>query len=164
MERCEKMTSRRAIIIYISFLTSLYFVQEITENSSSMIIFTSAYLLQWFHDWICLIFFELCFHSFYYKSLMDLIYLNMFHSIIMIQFCYFKRCVITLMYNWVLDIPMCNRYIPIWQRFFNVVSDIRGVCLSDDFRMTYIWLNNHMIQSTMVLLSNVHHYLKLYMK
>lgn len=120
------MNTRQAII-YFSFLSSVYFVQEIKDNSSSIVIFTSAYLLQWFHDWICFIFFDLFLNAVYSKSIIDLIYLNILHAVIMIQFCYYKRCVITLIYNWILDIPMCNRYIPIWQRCFNLVHDIRGI-------------------------------------
>lgn len=109
--------------IYFSFFSSLYFLKEIQENSTSIIIFVNAYLLQWVHDWICFIFFN----TIYSKSVMNLLYLNILHSIIMIQFCYYKRCVITLMYNWMLNIPMCNRYIPIWQRCFNLIHEIQGI-------------------------------------
>ena len=149
------------IAICLSFLSSLYFINEIQKNSKSNIISINAYILQWFHDWICFIFFDLFIQSIYSKSIINLIFLNILHSIIMIQFCYYKRCIITLIYNWMLDLPMCNRYIPIWQRCFNIIHDIHGICILDEFRMTYIWLNNQIIQSSIVLFSNIYN-LKFY--
>jgi hypothetical protein len=142
----------------ISVLTGCYFIDEIKTYSSSISTFFLAYIIQVFHDWVCVFFLLLFLYSFYYHNLSYILFLNILHSIIMILFCFYKRCVLTLLYNYLLDIPMCNRYIPIWQRVFNVLYDTQSCIHHDEYKMTYIWLNNHILQSSIVLLSNIKYF------
>jgi hypothetical protein len=57
-----------------------------------------------------------------------------------------------------MGIEMCHRYIPIWQRSYNVFfHSLTGneVCIND-YRNTYLWLNNHILQSFLVFSSNAY--------
>lgn len=147
----------------ISMLTSCYFIEEISTYAPSIVIYILAYIIQVIHDWICVCFIFLFFGSIYHQKISYLLLLNIFHSCIMILFCFYKRCVLTLLYNFILDIPMCNRYIPIWQRIFNLIYDPQSCLNDDEYKMTYLWLNNHILQSFIVLLANtkylyIYHY------
>jgi hypothetical protein len=60
--------------------------------------------------------------------------------------------VLTLLYNHVMDFPMCRRYVPIWQRVFNhfLLASSPLTCPLEHYRNTYMWLNNHILQSGLV--------------
>lgn len=55
-------------------------------------------------------------HSF--RNIVYLHLLNCLHGVIMMLFCYYKRCILTLLYNHVTGIDMCTRYIPLWRSVF----------------------------------------------
>lgn len=152
--------------MYVSLLaglgTSLYFVPEIIEYSgsgySSPLLFIGGLSVQALHDAVCIFFFVLFLGSFKKESFHPLLALNCLHCIIMMLFCYYKRCVLTLLYNHMMGIDMCRRYIPIWQRVYNVFfHSLTGheVCIND-YRNTYLWLNNHILQSFLVFSSNAY--------
>jgi hypothetical protein len=137
--------------LLIGGITSIYFIPEIYNNSSSILIFSLAYLTQVLHDGVCVLIILLFLSS---QRKNNIIYLNILHSIIMICFCYYKRCILTLVYNHILNLDMCKRYIPIWQRGFNVLIDSAEICNKDEYKNTYLWLNNHIFQSIAVLMAN----------
>lgn len=114
--------------LFIGFLSSFYFLEEIyNANPSSYvwILKPVAFANQVVHDGVCVYFFCLTISSLW--SLRNLLLLNVLHGLIMALFCYYKRCVLTLVYNYFLDLPMCSRYIPIWQRCFNMIT-VSNVC------------------------------------
>lgn len=104
--------------------------------------------LQALHDAVCILFFALYIHSF--RNIVYLHLLNCLHGVIMMLFCYYKRCILTLLYNHVTGIDMCTRYIPLWQRAYNILSrpvGLQEICFLEEYRTTYLWLNNHILQS-----------------
>jgi hypothetical protein len=145
-----------------SSVTALYFIPEIIQYSESRIsLFVGGFIVQALHDAVCIFFFLLFVSSFRARTCLYLAYLNCLHGIIMMLFCYYKRCILTLIYNHMMGIEMCQRYIPIWQRFYNVVSLDHQTC-HNDYRNTYLWLNNHILQSLLVFISNVYHLVFIY--
>ena len=141
--------------LLIGFFSSFYFLEEIYNAaplSGAWFLKPTAFATQVVHDGVCVYFFCLTISSLW--SLRNLLLLNILHGLVMALFCYYKRCVLTLVYNYLLDLPMCSRYIPIWQRCFNMMT-APTVCSLDSYRYTYLWLNNHIIQSMIVLLANL---------
>jgi hypothetical protein len=132
----------------------LYFIEEISKNVSNPLLAIFSLTIQTLHDAVCILFVILFLRTCYYRSNYYLLNLNMLHCIVMMLFCYYKRCVLTLVYNYLLNLPMCSRYIPIWQRCFNMLTT-PTVCSLESYRYTYLWLNNHIIQSLIVLLANL---------
>jgi hypothetical protein len=94
----------------VGLVTSLYIVPEIIEHTS-MSLFVVALGLQALHDAVCILFFALYIHSF--RNIVYLHLLNCLHGVIMMLFCYYKRCILTLLYNhnYVTGIDMCMHYI-----------------------------------------------------
>lgn len=150
--------------LFLGAITSLYFIPEIYKHSDNIIIFLFAYNIQIIHDAICILLILLissCFKTHKngdFEQSNNIIYVNILHSTIMICFCYYKRCVLTLLYNYILDIDMCIRYIPIWQRIFNtILNNSELFCYEiEEYKNTYLWLNNHIFQSLLVLCSNIY--------
>jgi len=135
-------------------ISALYFIPEIMDHSrNNILVFISSFFIQAVHDGVCLLFLILFMNTLYHKNFQTLLHLNLLHCVIMICFCYYKRCVLTLLYNYILNIDMCNRYIPIWQRVYN--RTLSKYCMND-YTTTYLWLNNHILQSSMVLFSNLY--------
>jgi hypothetical protein len=160
----QEITTMVKLLILRSFIigciTSIYFIPEIVQYTpSSIFLFTTAFIIQGLHDGVCLLFFGLYINSFR-DTLIYLHLLNCLHGVIMMLFCYYKRCVLTLVYNHVIGIDMCTRYIPIWQRFYNYITPqlVNETCFLDDYRTTYLWLNNHILQSMLVFSTNVYHW------
>jgi hypothetical protein len=61
-----------------------------------------------------------------------------------------------------MGIEMCQRYIPIWQRGYNLFFEGTGQPLcGSDYRTTYLWLNNHILQSMLVFSSNAYRYVRM---
>ena len=140
-------------------LTSLYFIPEILYYSSGFpLLFVGGFLVQTLHDAVCIFFFLLFMESFRNDTVTPLLALNCLHCIIMTLFCYYKRCILTLVYNHMMGIEMCQRYIPIWQRGYNLLFENVGppLCGGSDYRTTYLWLNNHILQSMLVFSSNAY--------
>ena len=143
--------------VVIGFVTATYFLPEIfTYASHSPLKILSGYLVQALHDAVCLLFFHLYLASFG-RDVRFLLSLNCFHGIIMMLFCYYKRCILTLLYNHMMGIDMCHRYMPIWQRLYNFsFTTTPATCSLDSYRNTYLWLNNHILQSGLVFSTNVY--------
>jgi hypothetical protein len=134
----------------IASFTSLYYMPEIVANFSSFSSLVGATLVQILHDAICILFVIIIIDIFYRRSLKQLLYLNIMHCSAMGLFAYYKRCILTLLYNELLSLPMCSRYIPIWQRFLTAISND---CLAD-IETTYLWLNDHIIKCIIVGIAN----------
>lgn len=145
--------------------TSLYFIPEIMYYSSGFPLhIVTGFLVQTLHDAVCIFFFLLYIESFRHDTMTPLLALNCLHCIIMTLFCYYKRCILTLVYNHMMGIEICQRYIPLWQRgynlFFESLAAESSTCINE-YRNTYLWLNNHILQSLLVLSSNAYRYLRI---
>jgi hypothetical protein len=140
--------------LFLGFVSSLYFIQEIGKNVTNPLLGVFSLTVQTLHDGVCILFVLLFFKTCYYRSNYYLLHLNMLHCIVMMLFCYYKRCVLTLLYNYTLGLDSCVRYIPIWQRLYNWFSINQKVCVADSYHNTYLWLNNHIFQSFIVFLTN----------
>ena len=145
----------------IGFVTSMYFFSEISQQSKGWGQALAGFFIQWIHDAVCLVFFAFFLQSFRssFRGWQSLLLLNGLHGVIMILFCIYKRCVLTLLYNHVMDFPMCRRYVPIWQRLFNhfLLASSPLTCPLEHYRNTYMWLNNHILQSGLVWTANMYH-------
>jgi len=140
--------------LLLGTVTALYFVPEIFQYSHHAVgTIVLAYLIQVLHDAVCVYLFALFLRCAYTRLPIDLCRLNIMHTIIVGLFCYYKRCVLTLWYNHVLGIEMCTRYIPIWQRTVNLIGP--SSCPPESWQTTYLWLNNHILQTMLVLTANV---------
>jgi hypothetical protein len=138
---------------HVACLTSLYYIDEIYVSSRTLVHFFLAYLVQALHDWVCLYF--VCIYVYAFQKKTFYIQLNSLYTLIMFLFSVYKRCVLTLVYNYILGLPMCTRYIPLWQRLVHMTS--RTLCVEDDrYKTTYLWLNDHIFQSCMMILVNVY--------
>jgi hypothetical protein len=144
--------------LFLGFFSSLYFIQEISENVTNPFFRIFSLTIQTLHDAVCILFVILFFRTCYYRSNYYLLNLNMLHCIVMMLFCYYKRCVLTLLYNHTLGLDSCVRYIPIWQRLYNWLYVGETVCATDTYHNTYLWLNNHIFQSFIVFLTNLYIY------
>ena len=135
-----------------SITSVLYYGREIVELSPTIYIGISALVVQGLHDAVCIAF--LLLYMYCVVRLRDyerLILLNGFYTIIMCLFSFYKRCILTLMYNDLLSLPECTRYVPIWRRIYNSVHPF--VC--DEEKTTYLWLNDHVFQSGLMVVLNV---------
>lgn len=137
----------------MGMITSLYFLPEIIGHFKSFDKLILAYLVQGVHDGICILFLWLGISCFY--DMRYIMYINTMYSLVMICFAFYKRCVLTLLYNHILDLPACNRYIPIWQRILDVLfyEPMKNQC-RHDVNHTYLWLNDHIVQSFFMLMIN----------
>jgi uncharacterized membrane-anchored protein YitT (DUF2179 family) len=141
--------------LVIGTVTSLYFLPEVSRASVSFPFRVLAFVVQIMHDGVCMLFFELCVRSWQFPASESFLLLNVLHTVIMGLFCFYKRCILTLLYNHVLGIDMCRRYIPIWQRAANQLILSSSHCHVDEWRTTYLWLNNHIIQTMLVGIINL---------
>lgn len=124
---------------------------EIVERSPHVLVALAAVVIQSLHDAVCIAFFAL-----YLSCLRDnrrVAVLNTFYTILMCSFSIWKRCVLTLAYNRVLGLPACTRYVPLWQRVYNSLPV--ATCADDPLRATYLWLNDHVFQSGLMVLLNL---------
>lgn len=138
--------------LFASCLTSMYYIDEIYVSSETFIHFFVAYLVQASHDWVCVYFVCIYFYAFY--SPYYYVQLNLLYTRIMFLFSVYKRCILTLLYNHVLGLLMCTRYIPLWQRAVHITSST--LCVEDDrYKTTYLWLNDHIFQSCMMIFVNL---------
>ena len=155
--------------LWIGNITALYFLPEIYNHfHGNFFTFGVAFLLQAFHDAICIYFFLLCISCIRTNNQSYILCLNILHTMIMGLFCFYKRCVLTLWYNQILNIDMCKRYIPIWQRSINFIytsfmslsssNSCKNLDGSDqqEWQLTYLWLNNHIIQTSLVGMVNIY--------
>ena len=157
----SSMKTSVSLSLLAGTLTSLYFVPEVQYYSTGFpLLFFIGMSIQAIHDAVCIFFFVLFVGSFRNDSVRPLLTLNCLHCVIMTLFCYYKRCILTLLYNHLMGIEMCQRYIPIWQRGYNLFFKGVGqsICWSD-YRTTYLWLNNHILQSMLVFSSNAYRFL-----
>jgi len=123
---------------------------EIVDRSPDLLVAVAAILVQSVHDAVCLAFFML-----YLSCLRDsrhLAVLNAFYTLLMFSFSLCKRCLLTLAYNRLLGLPMCTRYVPLWQRFYNSTA---ASCADDPLRATYLWLSDHVFQSGLMVVLNL---------
>jgi hypothetical protein len=146
-------------------VTSLYFVPEVRYYSAGFPLhFFIGMSIQALHDAVCIFFFVLFVGSFRNDSVRSLLTLNCLHCVIMTLFCYYKRCILTLLYNHLMGIEICQRYIPLWQRgynlFFESLATESSTCINE-YRNTYLWLNNHILQSLLVFSSNAYRYVRM---
>ena len=149
-----------SLSLFAGIVTSLYFIPEVRFYSTGFpLLFFIGLSIQALHDAICIFFFVLFVGSFRKNSVHTLLTLNCLHCVIMTLFCYYKRCILTLLYNHMMGIEICQRYIPIWQRGYNLLFQRlipdSSTCIND-YRNTYLWLNNHILQSMLVLSSNAY--------
>jgi len=145
--------------ITIGIFTSLYFIPEIYNRMTNPFWGICSYGIQVIHDAVCILFVILFLRTIRHRSNYYLINLNMFHCIVMMFFCYYKRCILTLIYNDLLGLETCERYIPIWQRGYNLIHLDPQTCNKDTYHYTYLWLNNHILQSFLVFLTNLYIFL-----
>lgn len=139
------------ISLFGGSITGLYYLEEISKYSKNIPVFLASYFIVSLHDAVCIFFILTFLHA--YHNISFFITLNVLYTFIMFLFSIYKRCVLTLLYNYVLGLPMCVRYIPIWQRIFSQVSS--SFCTNDDkYKTTYLWLNDHIFQSGMMLFMN----------
>jgi hypothetical protein len=140
----------------IGLMTAVYFIPQIVQQlRTSPLLVTGCYLVQASHDAVCVLFFDLYLRSFG-SDPRYLLCLNCLHGIIMMLFCYYKRCILTLLYNHMMGIDMCERYVPLWQRVVNLFMDAsKEICPVESYRNTYMWLNNHILQSGLVFSANI---------
>jgi len=134
-------------------ITCLYYASEIFTLSKNPLQFLVSYAIQSFHDAVCIYFilvFCLSYHSKTYY-----IQLNCLYTFIMFLFSIYKRCILTLLYNHTLGLPMCTRYVPIWQRIRILQNPLYQLCQNDLYKSTYLWLNDHIFQSGMMILINL---------
>lgn len=145
-------------LVVSSIFTSFYYIPEIYENANTIFIFGTSFGIQILHDFICFYFAYLLLFSMFYNS--KLIELTLFYCSIMFLFSIYKRCVLTLLYNYILNIPSCTRYIPIWQRILKIIP---VHCANNDpaYNTTLSWLNDHILQSGAMLFINLRWYLAL---
>lgn len=144
-------------------LTATHFLPEILSSGCRSMICTVAYGIQILHDGVCIYFFLVFLGCLRTRDPKTLCILNMMHCVIIGLFCYFKRCVLTLGYNHVLGIDMCTRYIPIWQRTANVAYRVMiSSCPAESWETTYLWLNNHILQTVLVLVANAGYAVKMF--
>jgi hypothetical protein len=144
--------------IKIGIFTSLYFIPEIVNHMKNPFLGIFSFGIQVVHDAVCILFVILFYRTIRHRSSYYLINLNMFHCIVMMFFCYYKRCILTLIYNDLLGLESCVRYIPIWQRGYNLFYLDSQICNKDTYHNTYLWLNNHILQSFIVFLTNLYVY------
>jgi hypothetical protein len=122
--------------LFLGFFSSLYFIQEISENVTNPFFRIFSLTIKTLHDAVCILFVILFFRTCYYRSNYYLLNLNMLHCIVMMLFCYYKRCVLTLLYNHTLGLDRCVRYIHIWQRLYNWLYVGESVCVTDTYHNT----------------------------
>lgn len=138
---------------YIGMISSIYFLPEIIIHSKNTRDLFISYVIQSFHDGVCfyfiLVYFLALYNLFYY------IQLNTLYTLIMVLFSFYKRCILTLIYNSILNLPACTRYIPVWQRLYNMFDSGIRVCNNNNYQSTYLWLNDHIFQSGMMIIMNI---------
>jgi hypothetical protein len=148
------MLIKRSLIL--STISSIYFLEEISEKSKNIFQFIIAYTIQNIHDFVCIYFIFIYIYSFFDNK--HHVQINTLYTLIMFLFSIYKRCILTLMYNYVLDLSMCTRYIPIWQRLINIIitNHNNTFCIEEDkYKSTYMWLNDHIFQSGMMITLNM---------
>jgi len=150
----------------VSILSSLEFIPEIMHHAPGMMRGGLAFVVQVVHDYVCFLFPMLVISCMVERSVMIRMYrvhmINILYTMVMACFAYHKRCFLTLWYNDLLALDRCNRYLPIWQRVINHVSDVVrydsvSTCDStlDDYRNTYLWLNDQILFSILILCMNL---------
>lgn len=146
--------------IFIGTISSLYYIPEIIAHFPSWTNLFLSILVQITHDAVCILFLIVFIRSIWTHSIINVLFLNIMHCLAMALFAYYKRCILTLIYNDLLLLPSCRRYIPIWQRIINYLSsemntkDVQCVIIHD-FHNTYLWLNDHIIKSIIVCIANM---------
>ena len=135
-------------------VTSIYYWPEIIARFSSAPVFFAGLSIQMIHDGVCFLFVALVMTSIWERSIPKLLILNMIHCGAMGFFAYYKRCILTLVYNNLMGLPSCTRYIPIWQRCIH--GFVQTQCHdANNINNTYLWLNDHIIKSVIVCLANL---------
>lgn len=153
-EKIHKMDVYRSFLI--GGATSLYYAPEIIAHFPSYTNLFLAMSVQATHDAVCIMFFLVFVRSMWTRSVIDVLLINIMHCVAMALFAYYKRCILTLVYNDLLLLPSCTRYIPIWQRVLNYIySEMDKSQCINDYQNTYLWLNDHIIKSIIVCITNV---------
>ena len=136
----------------LGLLTSLFYLPDIYFLSYSKIQAIKAYSIQSLHDAICVYFLFLYTSSMFHMD--HYVKVNALYAIIICLFSIYKRCILTVIYNSIMELPSCSRYIPIWQRFLNGYENETTVCFHDSMFSTHVWLKDHILQSSMMILLN----------
>lgn len=142
----------------IGAVSSLYYIPEIIAHFPCWSNLFLSVIVQITHDAVCILFLFVFIRSMWTHSVVKVLFLNIMHCIAMALFAYYKRCILTLVYNDLLLLPSCTRYIPIWQRIINYIEmDRKHVrcIIGHDFYNTYLWLNDHIIKSIIVCIANI---------
>lgn len=168
-----RLNSTQFTMWCLSFLTSLSFLPDIFAYAPSIGRGTVAFGIQVLHDYVCLLFPVLVLTNVYEKCLWTRIRnmqtINVLYTMVMACFSYHKRCFLTLWYNDLLGLDRCKRYIPVWQRLINYASDaIRydssSTCttmgIDNDYRNTYLWLNDQILFSLLIMCMNIYEYMQ----
>lgn len=134
----------------LSLCTSLYFIPDIYFLSNTWSQCLLAYFIQSIHDWICIYFLWIYLFAYVDRSLY--VRIHLLYLIILFSFCMFKQCILTILYNRLLELPSCSHYIPLWKRLF-LIHPKHQPCVQ---HMTiHVWLDGHLFQSFMMILLNV---------
>lgn len=143
--------------IVIAIITSIYFIPEIKKNAKNLNLGALAFLIQVFHDVIktlCIILFISTIRK---KDVKLLILLNILIFLIIIPFCYYKRCVLTIWYNKILELDPCNRYLSLTERLVNIATlpFKKEKCTPDLCKLSYSWLHACMPEVIAILIVNI---------
>lgn len=145
--------ARRTVVA--GTVTAVYFLPEIIDHADSVTVAFIAYFIQVFHDSIYIYYPLMCHKAFKHPASHEFFMMNIIHSILLVLFCVYKRCVLTLYYNSLLGLDPCQRYTPNWQRVVNYYLSLSKHCHVEEWRNTYIWLDNHIIQTVLVGIVNL---------
>lgn len=142
--------------LYIGFIAALLFLSDIINSKVCVFRKILGFIIRYFHDFI-ITFYLLAIIILFYKmivkkdfDLMLLLIVNIICFILILQFFIFKRCVLTIIYNKILKLPICKPYISIigiiGNKMFNDMN-----CSKNFTR----WINDNMINISMVLILNI---------
>ena len=161
--------STASVVAVLSAFTSSYYFVEIAQHHRLFYRTLLAILVQWAHDGVCVLFILLFCQSIYQILHRDnsidtraIVQLNALYTVIMFFFSIYKRCILTLWYNAILGLPVCTRYIPIWKRFMvypvyvtcHYASNTTDTAPVTDIVATMSWLNDHILQSGLMVVVN----------
>jgi len=150
------MGMRWDVILLVSVITSLGSVMMIVEEAPTVMRGALAFWVQVSHDYVCLMMPYAVGTSIIGAGDRRLVFLvNAAYTLVMACFSYYKRCVLTLWFNDLIMIDKCHRYIPVWQRIINKTTRIYEIGTMCDYRSAYLWLNDQILFSLMIMLMNL---------
>jgi len=143
--------------IIIAIITSIYFISEIKKNAKNLNLGVLAFLVQVFHDVIRSLCVILVIATIRKKDVKLLILLNILTFLILIPFFYYKRCIVTIWYNNILELNPCNRYLSLTERILNIATlpFKKDECKADLCKLAFIWLNSSIPEMIFLLIVNI---------